>query len=128
MRNPRKPPQATYTDDNKVTLVYGKLGNRGEGERSPHSKKDDTSDYADVKVDEFGYPAVGAMPASYADGYGEKSRSRGDSGRDSSRRVVPDRKPPQHYNSPADDYGDEYRGASNQRPGYAQVNKPRKHR
>ena len=102
-------------------MVYGKLGDRG-GDRPRHTRREETSDYADVKVDETGYPAVGAMPTSYTDGYGEKSRSRGDSGRDSGRRVVPDRRPPPPYN----DYDDRHNSPVNVPPVYAQVNKSRK--
>ena len=109
-------------------MIYGQLGDRGVGggDRQRQTRREDTSDYADVKVDAMGYPAVGAMPTSYTDGYGEKSRSRGDSGRDSGRRVAPDRKPPPPYNDPRRD--DDYPSPGSLPPVYAQVNKPRKHR
>ena len=122
----RKPPEPTYADPNKSTLIYGKLADRGE--RPRQARKEDISDYADVKVDEFGYPAVGAMPTSYTDGYGEKGRSRGDSGRDSGRRVAPDRRPPPPYNDSGRLDDDGYPVSRNPPPVYAQVDKSRKHR
>jgi len=115
----------TYADPNKPNLIYGKLSDNA-ADRPRHTGNDEFSDYADVKVDEKGYPAVGAMPTSYTDGYGERSRSRGDSGRENGRRTAPDRRPPPPYSEPDGEGG--YPHSTNVPPVYAQVNKPRKHR
>ena len=115
----------TYADPNKPHLIYGKLSDNA-ADRPRHTRNDEFSDYADVKVDEKGYPAVGAMPTSYTDSYGERSRSRGDGGRESGRLEAPDRRPPPPYSEPDGEGG--YPHSTNVPPVYAQVNKPRKHR
>ena len=106
-------------------MIYGKLSDNA-ADRPRHTRNDEFSDYADVKVDEKGYPAVGAMPSSYTDGYGERSRPRGDSGRESGRRTAQERRPPPAYSEPDSEVG--YPHSTNLPPVYAQVNKPRKSR
>ncbi|XP_065056116.1 uncharacterized protein LOC135684468 isoform X1 [Rhopilema esculentum] len=123
----RDPYEPTYADPKGQPVVYGKLG-AGGGRKGPKpSKREDESNYADVKVDEHGYPAVGAVPTSYTDGYGQsRSGSRGGE-RDSGRRVAPDRRAPPPYNDThLDDDG--YPVSRHIPPVYAQVNKPKKQR
>jgi len=121
---PEERQDQTYADPNNPNLIYGRLSDNA-ANRPRHTRNDEFSDYADVKVDEKGYPAVGAMLTPYIDGYGERSRSRGDSGRESGCRTAPDRRPPPPYSEPDDEGG--YPPSTNVPPVYAQVNKPRKH-
>eukprot|EP00794_Sanderia_malayensis_P011135 gene11135-12306_t len=123
----RHAPEPTYADPNKPALVYGKLGEGG-GRKGPKPTKGPASDYAEVGLDENGYPLVAGGgaggPTSYTDGYGEKPRSRENSGR----RAAPEgRRPPPPYTEPKLDE-DGYPSSGKIPPVYAQVDKSRRKR
>ena len=61
----------TDVDQNISTLIYGKLGQSAR-DRPKHRRGTVESDYAEVKVDSEGYPAVGALPTWNKNGYEER--------------------------------------------------------
>ena len=84
-----------YDSANNPQLIY-QQATRVPGSKPHKAKPREPSDYAEVKVDEHGYPAVGAISHSDTEGYVGRSSHRGE--RDSGRRVAPDRRPPPPYN------------------------------
>ena len=87
-----------YESANNPQLIY-QQATRAPGSKPHKAKPREPSDYAEVKVDEHGYPAVGAISHSDTEGYVGRSNTGGHRGeRDSGRRVAPERRPPPPYN------------------------------
>ena len=104
-------------------LLYWKLSDNA-ADRPRYTGNDEFSDYADATVDINGYPAVGALPACYNEGYGARSRSKGDNGGESGCDATPERRRSPPYET--DEEGG-YPHSTNVPPVYAQLNKPTTH-
>ncbi len=113
--------------------MYGKLGEGG-GRKGPKPAKAAPSDYADVMLDENGYPVVGGYTEdnvdSYTEGYGGRGPEppsygsrKGSAGKGSGGRRAP---PP--YTEPKLDEDGYPKSSARAPPVYAQVDKSRKKR